>query len=146
MSFVRLERLVRGPDDAAPGCDGCTACCVVLPIVELRKPARRACDHVDRAGCRVHPTRPESCRAFHCAWVRGAVTGGEATRPDVLGVMFDAFRERGAEGVRVVAHELWPGALEGDAARGVIRSLAAVHEVALSHRDGRWSVLSPGDP
>ena len=81
-------------DHAAPGreCGPCTACCATLAIVELNKPARRACDHLCRAGCGIYETRPASCREFHCLWLRGAIDGDEALRPDALGVMFDFFR------------------------------------------------------
>ena len=143
MSLVRLERLLAGPAPDAPACGGCTACCTVMAVVELRKPGRRACDHVARDGCRVHAERPASCREFHCAWVRGAVAGGEATRPDALGVMFDSFVERGDDVTRVIAFELWPGALDGALARSVVEGLAAGHEVALSRRDGTWSAVGP---
>ena len=96
---------------------------------------------VGRDGCRVHDARPESCRAFNCAWLRGVIAGGDETRPDALGVMFDSFVERGSGASRVLAFELWPGALDAEPARAVVAALAAAHEVHVSRRDGAWSVV-----
>lgn len=146
MNLVRLDRLLAGPGPDAPACGGCTACCTVMAVTELRKPARRACDHVGRDGCRAHADRPASCRAFHCAWVRGVIAGGEATRPDALGVMFDTFVERATGEARVIAFELWPGALDAPAARALVDGLAAGREVALSRRDGAWSTVGGNAP
>lgn len=139
MSFVSLDRL-RAPG-AAKGraCGPCTACCVVLSIVELRKPARRACDHLRDDACGIHPDRPESCRAFHCAWLRGALGDDLALRPDALGVMIDHFVLRGTGEAHTLAFELWEGALESPEARAVLDALSRAHAVARSHRDGRWS-------
>lgn len=144
MTRVRTERLLR--DGAATGraCDGCTACCTVLLVTELRKPARRACEHVSRDGCRVHETRPESCRAFHCAWLRGVIDGDDA-RPDALGVMVDAFVERPSGATRVVAFELWEGALDAPDARALLDELATHREVRVSRRDGTWATVGSGD-
>jgi hypothetical protein len=141
VTLVRLERL-RSPGALAPReCGDCTACCTLMAVTELRKPSRRACDHVGREGCAIHPERPASCREFHCLWLRGAVAGDEALRPDALGVMFDYFVTRGTGETHVLAFELWPGALDEPAARGIIAELGRAHEVRLSYRDGRWSAV-----
>jgi hypothetical protein len=139
--LVRVERLLARPTLPAMDCDGCTACCTVMAVTELRKPGRRACDHIRRDGCRIYPERPKSCREFHCAWVRGMVGGGAATRPDELGVMFDAFIDRGHGAMRIVAFELWAGALEGPLARAIVEGFAEKHTVALSKRDGTWTTV-----
>lgn len=146
VSLVSVERLLSGSVPPDRACGDCTACCTVMAVTELRKPSRRACDHVGRDGCRVHDARPESCRAFNCAWLRGVIAGGEAHRPDALGVMFDSFVERGSGATRVLAFELWPGALDAEPARAVVASLAAAHEVHVSRRDGAWSVAGSVGP
>ena len=112
-----------------------------MAVTELRKPSRRACDHVGYDGCRVHPERPASCREFHCLWLRGAVAGDESLRPDALGVMLDYFVERTTGDEHLLAFELWPGAFEQPAARALLEELAREREVRLSYRDGRWSAL-----
>ncbi len=139
MSLVSADRL-RTPG-AAPGrtCGDCTACCTLLAITELHKPMRRACDHVGRDGCRIHPTRPASCRLFHCVWLRGALGDDDRTRPDHLGVMVDHFVERATGEAHTLAFELWPGAFASPEARAVLDALAQQGPVALAWRDGRWS-------
>lgn len=130
-------------ETAAPDlqCGDCTACCTVLAITELKKPARRACDHVCRSGCRIYENRPQVCRQFLCVWMRGALGTAPALRPDSLGVMFDCFVEQQSRRLRFVAFELWPGALATAAVRELLDRFAATHVLELSYRDGTWSTL-----
>lgn len=122
-------------------CGSCTACCSVLAIVELQKPARRACDHLCRAGCGIYETRPASCREFHCLWLRGALSGDEGLRPDQLGVMFDYFTMAGSGESYLLAFELWPGAFESPPVQSLLSELSQTRDVHLSYRDGRRSTL-----
>lgn len=130
---------------AQRACGECTVCCTVMPVVELRKPGRRACESVTPEGCAIHPDRPASCREFHCLWLRGAINGDgdqhTETRPDVLGVMFDAYALRGETDRHIVAIELWAGAIESQRARAIVTELSQIEKVAISRRDGRWSVV-----
>lgn len=116
-----------------------------MAVRELHKPARRACDHVTEGGCSVHSTRPESCRAFNCLWLRGGVGEGDAHRPDQLGIVFDGYVERPEGTERWFAFALWEGAFESVEARPVLDALAGDREVVLSYRDGRFSRLGPGE-
>lgn len=62
----------------APGrsCDGCTACCKLLSIPELKKPAQTWCEQCDIGkGCRIYDTRPTDCRTFFCGWVLDQALG-----------------------------------------------------------------------
>ncbi|MEK7435432.1 MAG: hypothetical protein AAB150_00950 [Pseudomonadota bacterium] len=76
------------------GCDGCTACCKVLKIEELNKPAHTWCAHCRiGSGCGIYATRPESCRVYECVWLqsqRGGRPLPAEMRPDksrvVMGV------------------------------------------------------------
>ena len=67
-------------------CDGCTACCKMLNIRELDKPANVWCRHCDiGAGCTIYDTRPESCKVYECIWLqtqRGAKPLALDLRPD----------------------------------------------------------------
>ena len=75
-------------------CDGCTACCKVMQIEELNKPANTWCPHCTiGVGCGIYDTRPESCRVYECIWLqtqRGAKPLALELRPDksrvVMGV------------------------------------------------------------
>lgn len=123
-------------------CGGCTVCCTIMPVVELRKTARQACDHATETGCAIHPERPQSCRDFLCVWLRGGVGGGDDTRPDRLGVMFDGYTLQGESTPRFVAFEAWDGALDTPEAQAVIDALSRDREVGISRRDGRWSIIA----
>jgi hypothetical protein len=70
-------------------CGDCTACCKILNIDEpsLKKPPGVLCQHVKQARCSIHPSRPQSCRDFHCLW-RQVPTMPDTLRPDRIGVMF----------------------------------------------------------
>jgi len=53
------------------GCDGCSACCKVMKIEELNKPAHTWCAHCNIGqGCAIYETRPESCRVYECVWLQ----------------------------------------------------------------------------
>ena len=146
MTLVRIERL-RSPGALAPReCGDCTVCCTVMAVTELRKPSRRACEHVGRDGCRIHPERPASCRLFHCLWLRGAVAGDESLRPDAFGVMLDYFVTRDSGEEHLIAFEVWPGALDEPASRALLEELSRTRAVRLSYRDGRWSELARETP
>lgn len=143
MSFVRVERLRAPRAEEGRACGPCTACCTVMAVTELRKPSRRACDHVGYEGCRIHAERPASCRAFDCLWLRGAIAD-ESMRPDLSGVMFDHFVVRGTTDSHTVAFELWSGALDAPEVRALIAALRELHPVASSLRDGTWVVPDQG--
>ena len=73
------------------GCDGCTACCKVLKIRELDKPAHTWCKHCRiGVGCGIYESRPESCRIYECVWLqtqRGGRPLAPELRPDVSRVV-----------------------------------------------------------
>ena len=137
-----LEAELLSPSQATDReCGSCTACCSVLAIVELQKPPRRACDHLCRSGCGVYADRPVSCREFHCLWLRGAIDGDEALRPDQLGVMFDYFVMSSSGESHLIAFELWPDAFETPLVQSLLAELSQTRDVHLSYRDGRRSTL-----
>jgi len=52
-------------------CGPCTLCCKVMAVDEIEKVAGAWCAHCAKgAGCAIYETRPQSCRAFSCAWLR----------------------------------------------------------------------------
>ena len=130
-------------------CGSCTACCTVLAIAELQKPARWACSYVACGHCGIYEQRPQSCRDFNCAWLRGAIAGDESLRPDKLGLLFDFFYSTAANRERFIAFELWKGAFDEPPAAAVLYEIAACREVELSYRDGTWrtiGTISKTDP
>jgi hypothetical protein len=84
------------PPDAVPEapapvagrhCGGCTECCKVPTIVELKKPPGVLCEHCQEGvGCRIYDSRPPVCRAFLCGW-RHLEVLEDAWRPDRCGII-----------------------------------------------------------
>ena len=65
-------------------CGACSVCCVDLTIEEpsLMKPQGYRCPHLAaEGGCGIYPTRPETCRVYHCGW-RRLKWVRESLRPD----------------------------------------------------------------
>src|SRR3569833_1733688 len=61
---------MRSPS-APRDCGPCTLCCKVMAVDEIEKVAGAWCAHCAKgAGCAIYETRPQSCRAFSCAWLR----------------------------------------------------------------------------
>ena len=57
-------------------CGTCSLCCKVLRIEETESPAGEWCKHCDPGhGCKIHPTRPATCRDFFCMWMTLAEIG-----------------------------------------------------------------------
>lgn len=134
-SLYQTARQARATGRPANPCGDCTACCTVIAVEEIDKPTFTPCPHLaggkagsgpgDEAqggcggGCGIYPTRPVSCRTWHCQW---ALDGTDpAMRPDRLGVMF-SYAE-GSHGSKAIAvWEVRPGAfLEPLAARVLLR-------------------------
>ena len=55
---------------AGRSCGTCSLCCKVLRIEETESPAGEWCQHCDPGhGCKIHSTRPATCRDFYCMWL-----------------------------------------------------------------------------
>jgi len=67
-------------------CGDCMACCTVTHVPELNKPVGVTCKHCEK-GCSIYEERPNSCRAFACAWLQGDLA--DDMRPEMIGVMFE---------------------------------------------------------
>ena len=88
-SMVAAEMRMRGMLDPGRSCGDCIACCFVLAIDELEKPALKLCSHLCESGngCSIHKTRPGTCRAYHCTWRYG--WGEKDERPDRCGLLVE---------------------------------------------------------
>lgn len=94
-------------------CGECSACCTTLAVGELKKDRGERCKHLAKAGgCSIYDTKPESCKAYRCMWLDGAITSEEA-RPDKYGVLFTYSTTAFSAGRHIVqAEEIVPGRLE----------------------------------
>lgn len=62
-------------------CGTCALCCKVLHVASLDKPPGRWCEHARKnAGCAIHGSHPDDCRAFACGWLQWSDLG-EAWKP-----------------------------------------------------------------
>ncbi len=51
-------------------CRGCSLCCRILGVDEIRKPQNTRCPNCDVAGgCRIYASRPGECRDFFCGYL-----------------------------------------------------------------------------
>jgi hypothetical protein len=60
-------------------CGECTACCKVMIVPELNKPANFQCQYSNE-GCDIYDHRPPTCRDWNCLWIEGHF--GDKDRPD----------------------------------------------------------------
>jgi len=78
-------------------CGDCQACCIAPYIddPELKKGAFEDCRNLCETGCSIYQNRPQTCRAFECGWLLGAMD--DDWRPDKSGIMLtcnDPFGKR----------------------------------------------------
>lgn len=71
-------------------CGGCTLCCKLLPILEIRKSAGERCRHQRTGkGCAIyHGALPMSCRTWNCRWLASQDTA-DLRRPDRVHYVID---------------------------------------------------------
>ena len=106
---------------AERSCGPCSACCTVLRVDELGKPAGVDCTHQRvGGGCRIHETRPPICRGYHCLWLQGGLEDDE--RPDRTGGIVDL--EAVGAAVQLSIREIRPGAFDTSPA---LQSIAKRH-------------------
>src|SRR5690606_657388 len=88
-------------------CGACTLCCTALAVPELDKPNGVPCKHLTPHGCGIYEERPESCRAFACAFLQGA--GDLSSRPDRTGAVVSAEDGGFGEGAEAIVFYTVPG-------------------------------------
>ncbi len=96
-------------------CQGCTACCHVMGVRELKKTFFTDCQHQCQGGCGIYRKHPPSCQGFLCGWRCGL----PGNRPDIQGILFD----RTPQGIHVI-YEVWPNASESPENKALIDSFA----------------------
>lgn len=109
-------------------CGECVACCTILGVPSISKPAGARCPAVCATGCGNYESRPKECRDFSCLWLQD---DGKAfrlmERPDKLGIILSANDPNSdlskAIGQAIIAYESKDGALRTDAARLMIEKL-----------------------
>ncbi len=107
-------------------CGNCQACCTVLPIKQLNKPAGTPCPKLCAEGCSIHATRPQVCRGWNCSWLDGEL--GLDDRPDKSGavVWTVAMPTVIGDTARVVHANFRPGKRNKKIMRWLMRSVEPV--------------------
>ncbi|XAL98153.1 hypothetical protein OT109_11150 [Phycisphaeraceae bacterium D3-23] len=115
-------------------CGSCTACCTVLAIEPLSKPAFSDCAHAcgdlsSGGGCAIYADRPDCCRDFACLWLQGHMAHDD--RPDKLGVVFTTtgHPELGMVPLLLEVHD---GAVQRPKIKDAVRRLLASGPVAVA--------------
>lgn len=112
-------------------CGPCTACCTLLDVNAIEKPAGERCKFLAMRGCGIYKARPPACETFRCGWLQGI--GANQDRPDLMGVML-----RGeADGERIIKAT---GGVPTDGG-----ALIVAEEVYADHfTRARWRTLRDG--
>lgn len=125
-------------------CGSCTACCTLMQVPELPKPAGVSCGNLCGKGCGIYEKRPGSCKAFQCLWLSGDIDiegDPEFMRPDKFGLMFSPMYGT-AFGDLMAAWEVWPGASREAGPRQIIESLSA-NESLILMKQGNRTIVGP---
>lgn len=105
-------------------CGECVACCTVMEIPTLSKPAGVNCPHCAK-GCGIYEDRPKECGTYYCLWAEPkaeALNMPEWARPDRIGVIFNSVGPDLNAG-KMIAFELWDNAADGYWADKLIKRL-----------------------
>jgi hypothetical protein len=96
-------------------CGGCTLCCKLLPVPQLKKLAGERCRHQRTGkGCAIyHSNMPSSCHYWNCRWLANLDTA-DLSRPDrvhyVIDVMpdhIDLENKKTGERIPVEIIQIW---------------------------------------
>lgn len=143
-------------------CDGCTACCTVMQVDEIQKPAYTPCPSLARVatrqtktrglmviqGCGIYETRPEPCKGYGCLWMAGGLLNN-MQRPDKVGVIIDLTGEESLftkeTGIRpLTAREVRTNAFDEMGAGDLLKWLAKRAVVILIRGQNR-KMIGPRD-
>ena len=108
-------------------CEGCEACCTVMAIRELDKPAWKPCAHLaPGGGCGIWGVHPVSCKSFTCLWRRSDTLLPPGMFPPDCGFMLAVDQlEAWPTVVKVCAETGRPNAWDQPQHRQVFARLAA---------------------
>jgi hypothetical protein len=128
-------------------CGECAACCKLVPVKSLHKPAGQKCQHQrHRTGCAIYARRPPDCVWWNCRWLVNDGTE-DLPRPDhahyVLDIMPDFIHQVLDNGDvnDIEAIQLWVDPAHRDAWREP-RCMAYIEKMAATRRLPtiiRWS-------
>lgn len=69
LKFIGDKEIVEKSTKIGRSCGGCSLCCYLLEVEELKIPPRCVCPHQYDDGCLIYISRPRVCRDFACRWL-----------------------------------------------------------------------------
>lgn len=66
-------------------CGNCQECCYAIEVPPMNKGANEKCQHQGERGCAIYDTRPNACKVFECAWLKGLIP--KSQKPSKIGVV-----------------------------------------------------------
>jgi len=83
-------------------CSGCTLCCSLLGIVELKKPVFTICKNcIIGKGCKIYEVRPPTCAGFLCSY-RTSADLPEYWNPKISGMVLHREANGGTDILSVI--------------------------------------------
>lgn len=132
-------------------CGSCTACCTVMAVTAIDKPAYKTCPSVCDKGCSIYEKRPEACASYSCLWLIDDKILRDEDQPNRTGLIFEMSgihrKESNFEaqtGIAfLVARETKPGAFEGYYAQKTLKRLSKKILIIRAYEDGRRVGMGP---
>ena len=100
-------------------CDGCSMCCKLLGVEELKKPVNKWCDHCTHTSCGIYESRPQSCQDYKCVWL--ALNLKPSLKPNRCKIIFDINKDGSMLVARVDPN--YPGAIRNEDVTNFLDSL-----------------------
>lgn len=123
-------------------CGECTVCCKTHLVNELNKPAGTWCGYCEQGhGCSIYSKRPQGCRDFACAWLKGY--GEDKDRPNLSQIVIDYY-DIGLQEPIVTIWEAEERALElPSTIKAMNRILSADIFIGLIYLSGKEELIVP---
>jgi uncharacterized protein len=97
-----INILPKGMEVPGRTCSGCTLCCSLLGIVELKKPVFTICKHcVIGKGCKIYEVRPQTCAVFYCSY-RISADLPEYWNPKICGMVLHRDANSGTDIISII--------------------------------------------
>jgi uncharacterized protein len=98
----QINILPNGMEVPGRTCSGCTLCCSLLGIVELKKPVFTICKHcVIGKGCKIYEVRPQTCAVFYCSY-RISADLPEYWNPKICGMVLHRDANSGTDIISII--------------------------------------------
>ena len=97
-----INILPKGMEVPGRTCSGCTLCCSLLGIVELKKPVFTICKHcIIGKGCKIYEVRPRTCAVFYCSY-RISADLPEYWNPKICGMVLHRDANSGTDIISII--------------------------------------------